>query len=217
MQSLRKIIRFPVFLSILFLLAGCKNWHQYKTGLNFPLNIFAQLKGQLSDGEQQIRIERYLATRAQREMAVISKIETKNTLSGHPSLSVRYIRDYFDGDSLYIYDTADSSCMVLAAKDISPQNFEAFPYTAWWLLISPEVKSEPDSADLKFIAGYKCKKTCIKGGVLWNYEQQPMAIETINNGFLHNEIVTIFVTDTIVQDSLFIRPSGYRRIAPYRE
>lgn len=150
-------------------------------------------------------------------MAVISKIETKKMLSGQPSLSVRYIRDYFDGDSLYIYDTADSSCMVLAAKDISPRNFEAFPYTAWWLLISPEVKSKPDTSDLKIIAGFKCGKSSIKGGLLWNYKQQPMAIEAINNGFLHNENVTIFVTDTIVQDSFFFRPSGYRRIAPYRE
>lgn len=177
---------------------------------------FAEIKGQVSEQNQVNTIRRWLFIGADGRKAAISEVVTVTDLWGHKSSETRFLHEYLYNDSLFVFDSGDSTCFQLAMANAGFPELNLLPYSAWWLFVNPG-KNENIHADTITICGYNCIKKRIDNGFLWTFGDNSMAIESISIGFSRTESITRIVNDTILPKGIFIHPLGYRELIPAGE
>jgi hypothetical protein len=201
--------------------SGCKG-HTASPGEK-NVYVFAEIQGSLFIDGQQSQVNRQLVISPSGNKVVMSAITSFIELSGYKSLieldgyetvRIRHLTEFFDGDSVFSFDAGDSSFVALSVSDAADHSLAALPFSAVWVLNnSPASGSQPDGDTLD-IAGITCYKSPTTDGYLWIDGQQPLAIETANEGRIHNETTLRLVTDTVFPESIFKHPTGFRRIVP---
>ena len=147
-------------------------------------------------------------------IVVNSTLSTPIGISGDKTIAVRYLSEFAEGDSLFSYDSGDSSFLAIALSDITNREIAAFPYSAYWLICNNGISQTTGQSDTMTIAGYHCQKFQSGNGFIWMHGRQPMAFETNFSAGSHYEKVLKFVSDTLLPDDCFKQLPGFRKIAP---
>lgn len=187
---------------------GCTKHSDLSPGYNF-----AEVKGQLSEQNQINTIRRLIFIGTDGRKAAFSEIVTLTDLGGHHSSETRFLHEYLYNDTLFIFDSADSTCIRLALANTGFAELNLLPFSAWWIFTDPG-KSESTSSDTLTICGFNCKKKSIGNGYLWKCADNTMAIETSSEGFSRTESIIRTVSDTILPKGIFVHPLGYRELVP---
>ncbi|NTW24707.1 MAG: hypothetical protein HGA37_08410 [Lentimicrobium sp.] len=183
--------------------------HQLQSG-----NVFAMTEGQISIAGQQTNIARSMWQSKDGHIVVNSALRNFIGDSVDEATTIRYIREYSDGDSIFSYDTSDSSVLVIALSDITNTEISGFPYSAFWLISTGSYTHITDQSDTLTIAGYHCKRFKSGESSVWMHKQQPMAFETTLSQYIRQEKVIKYISDTLLPNDLFKQPPGFRKIAP---
>ena len=176
---------------------------------------FAEIQGQVSEPNQVSKIRRWLFVGQDGSKAVVSEINSITEFSDYKSSVTHYLHEYLYDDSLFVYDSSDSTCISLVLEDVSYMELNLFRLSASWLFFNAG-KSNNTLTDTLTICGYGCKKMRISDGYLWVSGNESMAIETLNLGISHSERITRYVNDTILPEWFLKHPSGYRELTPNR-
>lgn len=147
-------------------------------------------------------------------IVVNSTLSTSIGISGDKTITVRYLSEFADGDSLFSYDTGDSSFLAIALSDITNKEITALPYSAYWLICNSGISETTGQTDTMTIAGYHCQRFLAGKGFVWMHDRQPMAFESSFSAGSHYEKVIKFVPDTLLPAGCFKQPPGFRKIAP---
>lgn len=198
-----------MLISVIFWISCKRQTNAMESGYSF-----AEIQARLTQGNRQLEIRRRMITDPSGLKAVFSEISTFTQLSGFETTTQHLLCEYLVGDSVFIYDSGDSTNITLSVHDIRDVDTDLFPGSAAWLLIYQSVKKTTSKEDTTNIYGLPCRKELIEGGDIWIYDKQPIAIETSRNGFSHSEKVTMFVTDTVFPESHFRHPQGFRKLIP---
>jgi hypothetical protein len=204
-------LKVTILVSILVYIVGCIGCNEQTK--QSPPYKFAEIHGQVSGQNQVNTISRLLFIGPDGRKAVVSEIKSVTALWGHKSAETRFLREYLQNDSLFIFDSGDSTCICLSVADAGFSELNLLPLSASWLFFNP-VESENTKTDTLAICGYSCTKEHIAGGYLWIYGNTTMAIETINQEINHSERITRCVNDTIFPEGIFNHPLGYRKLVP---
>lgn len=176
--------------------------------------IYAESSARLSKGYEQCEIKRKIYIRPTGNNAVFSEILSLNDLAGYSAGRFHYLSEYLEGDSLFMYDSADSASIALSVKDINQQEADILPESAAWMLLRKTGTKRGSYTDTIAVAGYRCHKETTVGGYIWLYEGQPMALQTNRSGNSISEQIVKYVPDTLFPKSRFIQPSGFRKLLP---
>jgi hypothetical protein len=183
--------------------------HQHPSG-----GTFAVAEGQITIAGQQGNIERVMWQSPDGFTVVNSTLTTLIGISGEKKTAARYIREFSDGDSLFSYDTGDSTVLAIALSDITNEEISTLTYSALWLICNGCYTQTADHSDTLTIAGYHCKRFKSGESSVWMYERQPMAFETNSNPVIRHEKVIKFISDTLLPPDFFVQPPGFRKITP---
>lgn len=194
-------------------IGACGRFNEHKNLR--PIYKYAEVKGNVTEGNQINTISRWVFVAQDGSKAVVSEINSVTHFSGQQTSSMRYLREYLHDDSLFIYDSVDSTSIRVALSDPEFKEFNLLPLSASWLLLN-HIKSEKSNTDTLTICGYCSKKEIISTGYLWVSGNLPMAIETLNQGIHHSERIVRCVDDTILPKGVFKQPLGYRELVPTR-
>ena len=206
-------LKVTILVSILVYIVGCIGCNEQTK--QSPPYKFAEIHGQVSGQNQVNTISRLLFIGPDGRKAVVSEIKSVTELWGHKSAETRFLREYLQKDSLFIFDSGDSTCICLSVTDAGFSELNLLPLSASWLLLYTW-ESENALADTLTICGYNCKKMLISNGYLLIYGNTTMGIETLSQGIRHSERITRCVNDTILPEEIFIHPLGYRELVPTR-
>jgi hypothetical protein len=176
--------------------------------------MYAETQARMVINNRESVIKRKLYCSADGVKAVYSDIETTTDISGYKTTGRRTLSEYLIGDSLFIFDSDDSSCMVGTISDFSEANFDFFPLSAAWLLNTKGNDAKPLESDTMTIGGLICRKELLADGSLWKHDNQPMARRANTKNVSYNERVMYCVSDTGFDAKIFMFPIGYSRIVP---
>lgn len=202
-----------VLVFILVFIGGCKGRDEQTK--HSPTYNFAEIQGQISETNQINTLRRWFFVGSDGSKAVVSKINSITDLTGHKSYTTRYLHEYLQNDSLFIFDSGDSTCICLALANAGYMELNRLPLSASWLFFKYH-KSERKLTDTLTICGYCCNKQNITNGYLWVCGNEPMAIETLNQGISRSERIIRCVNDTILHNGFLEHPLGYRELLPNR-
>ncbi len=210
---IHRILKVAILVSVLASIvgsSGCNEQACQNTSCKF-----VEIQGQFSEPNQVSKISRWLFVGSDGSKAVVSEINSITEFSDYKSSVTHYLHEYMHDDSLFVYDSSDSTCISLILEDVSYMELNLFPLSASWLFFNTG-KSDNTLTDTLTICGYGCKKKRIPDGYLWVSGNESMAIETLNQGICHSERISRYVNDTILPDWFLKRPSGYRKLTPNR-
>jgi hypothetical protein len=175
---------------------------------------YAEIHASIIDARREILIKRRIYISPDGDKVVFSEISSETGLAVYKITTSRFVSEYLKNDSIFMYDSGDSTCVVLADSDLAETGIFTFPMSAAWLLYNKVNTSNVIKTDTSTIAGCLSRKELVANGYMWIYGQQPVAIETNKNGNIHSETITRYNADTILSESLFRQPLGFRRLLP---
>lgn len=175
---------------------------------------YAEIQAQVVEVGRESMIKRILYISPDGNKAVFSEIRSESGLSGYKTNTLRFLREYLVMDSVFMYDSGDSTCVALAVTDLAEAEIYSFPFSAVWLLYHKGNTSNSNNTDTSTIAGFLSRKEPLANGYLWIQGDQPVAIELNKNGNIRSERITKYKTDTILSEGLFRQPFGFNRLVP---
>lgn len=175
---------------------------------------YAEIQAQVVEVGRESMIKRRLYISPDGNKAVFSKISSESGLSGYKTTTLRFLSEYREMDSVFMYDSGDSTCVALAVSDLAEAEIYSFPFSAAWLLYYKGNTSNLIKTDTSTIAGCLSYKQHLDDGSIWIHGDQPVAIEINKKGKIHSERITKYKADTILSEGLFRHPFGFSRIVP---
>ena len=179
--------------------------------------MYAEINAHITDGDREYLITRQLFTNSGGEKAALSHIQTISGIADYSSESLRSLYEYLKNDTLFIYDSGDSTCLTLPTNDLTDSDVYNFPASAAWLLWENKSNSMSNGSDTLHIAGCIAQKVPVNNGFIWIWDNQPLAIELSSNVNQRSERVTRLAVDTAINNKIFIQPSGFRQMLPLEE
>jgi len=176
--------------------------------------VYAESQAHIVEAGRESLINRKIYTSPDGIKLVNSDIESEAFLSGIKTTVSRTLAEYLIGDSLFSYDSGDSTFLALSVSDLDDCDLRFFPMSAAWLLRSHESNEKSYQKDTLTIAGYTCKKILTSCGCYWIFGNQPMARMGNTGNCNFDESVIRCSTDTNLDDRLFVQPSGFRKVIP---
>jgi len=179
--------------------------------------MYAEIKAHITDGDREYLITRQLFTNSRGEKAALSHIQTVSGIADYSSGSLRSLYEYLKNDTLFIYDSGDSTCLTLPINDLTESDVYDFPLSAAWLLWENKSNRKSNSSDTLHIAGCIAQKVPVTNGFIWIWDNQPLAIELSCKENMRSERVIRLAVDTAINNKIFIQPSGFRQMLPLEE
>ena len=178
---------------------------------------YAEFQAQVVEVGRESIIKRRLYLSPDGNKAVFSEIRSESGLSGYKTTTLRFLSEYLESDSVFIYDSGDSTCVALAVSDLSEAEIYSIPFSAAWLLYYKGNTSNSIKTDTSTLAGCLSRKQPLADGYLWIHGNQPVAIEINKNGNIRSERIIEYNADTILSEGLFRHPLGFSRLVPSDE
>jgi hypothetical protein len=173
---------------------------------------YAEIHAQVVEVGRESMIKRRLYISPDGNKAVFSEIRSESGLSSYKTTTLRFLSEYREKDSVFMYDSGDSTCVALAVSDLAEAEIYSFPFSAAWLLYYKGNTSDSIKTDTSTFAGYLSRKHTVVDGYIWMHGDQPLAIELNKNGNIRSERITKYKTDTIFSEGLFRHPLGFSRL-----
>jgi len=191
--------------------SGCRpRKQQLITGRNFCI----QTTGSITTRSITYQINRTLCSSASGSMLALTTIRQKSANALDFAQPGRILYEFFEHDSVFSYDSADSTCFALPLNSLALQSLALFPFSAQWL-----VKAYNDPAcgeKIKSPKGTGLPATLYRNGdtTVWLNQMKPVAIQIISKKIRCSEQVVRTITDTSFAPAIFSHPLHYRRLKP---
>jgi len=206
----RTLFAFALLL-ISVLNCGCTGNSSNPNTMSFA---YAEIQAQVVEVGRESLISRKMYISPDGDKVVFSEIISETGLSDYKTTTSRFLGEYLKNDSVFMYDSGDSTCIALAVSDLAEAEIYTFPMSAAWLLYHKVHNSNSIETDTLTIAGCVSRKELVTDGHMWICGHQPIALETNKNGNIHSERLTRYKSDTILNESLFRQPEGFRKMLP---
>ncbi len=206
-----KLCSLVALLLITVVLSCCKENSVSQKNIRFT---YAEVQAHVVEVGRESFISRKMYISPDGKKVVFSEIRSETGFSDYKTTTSRFLSEFLKSDSIFMYDSGDSTCIALAVSDLAQTGINAFPFSAKWLLFYSVNASNSINTDTLTIAGCLSRKDVVANGYIWICGQQPVAIETNIGGTIHSERITKYKPDTILSESIFRQPLGFRRILP---
>jgi hypothetical protein len=203
-----------------FSLISCigESKHSNPENLTFE-NLYIEYKGRIFVDGSFYDISRKLYISEHGNLrAVISQIGQVSEMGSYKLSAARTLYEFRQNDSVFSFDSLDSTLIVLAKSDINNDGNQPSPLSASWLLCDwPEddflLKS--DDSNAKIILGKPCL-TFIKNGQQYLiYQGLPLSVTSTGIGANRFEESLHLVADTVFDSANLKMPAGFRRLVPF--
>lgn len=124
------------------------------------------------------------------------------------------IGEFTDGDSIFYFDSADSTYFVLPDNESSRKALSALRFSGAWLWQTNRKTFRSAVVDSALIAGKMCQKFEGNKQAIWMYATQAFAIERDEYEIQHYERVVNYRPDSLFNHQIFKHPKGFKRIVP---
>lgn len=174
--------------------------------------VYAESRAHIVEAGRESLINRKIYFSPDGIKVVNSDIESKVSLSGIKTSTSRILTEFLIGDSLFIYDSDDSTFLALSVFDDC--DLKILPMSSAWLLRSYECNEKSYLNDTLTIAGYSCKKILTSYGWYWIFGNQPMGRVGNTGNCNFDENIIRCMTDTSLDQRQFVQPPGFRKVVP---
>lgn len=181
-------------------------------------NLYVEYKGRIFvDGSfYDISRKLYIAEHGNRR-AVISQIGQVAEMGSYKLSATRTLSEFRQNDSVFSFDSLDSTLIVLAASDLNNDCNQPSPLSASWLLCDwPEDDFQPksDGAEPKIVLGKPCLTLIKNSQEYLIYQGLPLSVTSTGIGANRFEESVRLVADTVFDSANFKMPTGFRRLIP---
>lgn len=202
-----------------FSLISCIGGNQRSSPENLTFeNLYVEYKGRIFVDGSFFDISRklYIAEHGNCR-AVISQIGQVSEMGSYKLSATRMLYEFRQNDSVFGFDSLDSTLIVLAASDLNSDCNQTSPLSASWLLCDwPEDDFQPksDGSEPKIILGKPCTTLNKNGRQYLIYEGLPLSVTSPGSGANRFEESVRLVADTVIESANFKMPAGFRRLIP---
>lgn len=198
---------------VVFLIAAACRYQAKKTGFTAE-TLYAEYKGSNTAGSITSTIHRklFLTGWGERRL-VISEISRITDMGSFRMSSSRKLTELRINDTLFCFDSADSTFWRISLAEAEKLNEKEFPFSALWLLKSWNIGNTPlipenneTYNDLKKVKSGE-KLITLRG-------ELPISAHSAGPDNICTEELVKIVTDTLLSDELFRLPAGYRLLRP---
>jgi hypothetical protein len=173
---------------------------------------YAEIQGDMHINNKNYTIRRKLfVAKSGFSKVVLSTITDDNINAGKAE---RMIEDYLLNDSVFIYDSADSSLLALSCDELALMDIATFPFSGSWLLKKTAGLRTVEASRCPEIEGYST--TTFRHGIyeLCFLNGQAIGLNGNKKKLIHKEYHSRIVADTLLNEDIFMQPTGFKRIEP---
>ncbi len=179
-----------------------------------PRFLYAQIKGEVLIQTRRYQVDRvFVADDSLNLKMVSSSILIVDDVNGFVSKFSKQIHEYCLGDSLYVFDSSDSSYIVLNNKELQGLRAELLPYSASWIFGNSIPISLPQTVLIDTLwNGLECKQYVVDNFACITFRNHNLALCCEYPQFAQNEDVVKLVSDTVLSPQVFELPTGFRKM-----
>jgi hypothetical protein len=214
LQTFRSIIFnhlfYVVTLAVIFF-TSCQQPDHGKALSKIYGNTYIEFDGVMMQQDVRINTSRKLLSNIEKGRIVfITNISQNTDIAGFSGIKTKTVSEYLIADSLYSYDSSDSSYIAVSLNDLDYPEFDEALFSSFWL---PHVFSAVSvQKDTMIILGNICRKSMLKDYSFWMHDGIRLAGERNRSGSFFQEKATNFVTDTVINPIYFEQPKGFHRM-----
>ncbi len=152
-----------------------------------------------------------------RERAVVSHISRVSDMGRFKINDEQVLSEYKKNDSIYCFDSADSTLMVFSAKALEMDFNRHSQFSATWLLcnwMGADKGQYKELSETKNLLSHSCKIVQLENKEIYLYENIPLGMETKYRNTSYLEHAVFVKTDTLFGQDVFNFPNGYKRLKP---
>lgn|GEM_PF-2759680 len=194
---------------MLLLAAYCDSRNTSRYGNPFG---YAEIQGDMQFNNNNYTLQRKLLINENGCSKVV--LSTITAEKGNAGMAERMIEDYLINDSVFIYDSADSSVLALSCDELALMDIAAFPFSGCWLF---KKTAGLKTVDTSLSSEVKCYGlTAFRDGYYNIYFFHGQAVGLVGNkrNLIHKEYHSRIVEDSIYKEDVFMQPTGFKRINP---
>jgi|GEM_PF-6092454 len=152
-----------------------------------------------------------------RERTVVSHISRVSDMGRFKIKDEQVLSEFKKNDSIYCFDSADSTLMVFSAKALEMDFNRHSQFSATWLLcnwMGADKGQYKELSETKNLLSHSCKIIQFENKEIYLYENIPLGIETKYRNTRYLEQAVTVKTDTLFGHEVFDFPNGYKRLKP---
>lgn len=204
-----------ILLTAIILFSSCNHCKTDNTENQHCDQLFVGFKGELTVNTYQQIIERQLFKNKTSGLAVLQTKISRTTFNKKDLRATKkLIREFVSNDSIYSYDSSDSTYIVISTKNIDLADFDEVLLSSILLL-----QGNSELSDIKQLQTNRnliCNQTVTAKSILsytiWTNNVIPLEIEKTKDGMSYHERAVNYICDTLIDPRIFIQPQGFRKI-----
>ncbi len=199
----------------LILYSACNHNNSSQSKKENCNQLFVLFKGELNVKGYHQFIERQLLKNTSSGMAVLqTKISRASTYTAVTKGTIRLISEYVSNDSLFSYDSSDSTFIAISMKNIDYTDFDEVLLSSILLLQGHSETSDFKQAEMSklLICEQAVTSKTILSYSIWTNNEIPLEIKKIKGEITYRERAIKYVCDTLIDPQIFQQPQGFRRI-----
>jgi hypothetical protein len=176
--------------------------------------LYAHIKGEVYIHSRRYQVDRvFMADDSLGLRLVSSSIVVVDDVDGFVSRFSKQILEYCLGDSLYVFDSSDSSYIVMNVKELQGLRAELLPYSASWIF-GNGIPINLSGAVLNDTLwnGLECKQYVLANFACITFRNHNLSLHCEYPQFVQNEDVVKLVSDTLLSPELFALPKGFMKM-----
>lgn len=213
------LFAYASLVAILLLTSGCGLGKQKHAVAGAKRYLYAKIKGEMLVQGRKYRVDRvFLADDSLGVKMVSSYIVAVENIEGYATEFAKQLNEFCHNDSLYVFDSSDSTLMTLRLDEFQSLGIKLLPYSASWIFgcSITEQQTSPVVVDTSCF-GLPCKHY-INGNLEHIiYGSHNLTFRCELPYCTQNEYVIKLVTDTVIPPEAFLRPKGFRVIQYARQ
>lgn len=202
------------FLAFAILVAACGSGKPDGLQNGKPRYLYAQIKGELQVQSRIYQVDRvFVADDSLGIKLVSSKIIVVNDVNGFVTKFSKQLIEYSFGDSLYVFDSSDSSFIALNLMELQGLRTQLLPYSASWIFDNSLAHNLSNDIQIDTIwHGLECKYSAVDNLSCIAYRNYNLSLQCHDSQFTQNEALVKLVADTVLVPEVFALPQGFKKM-----
>lgn len=201
-------------LAVAILASACGLGKQGGLANGEPRYLYAQIKGEVREQSRTYQVDRVLVVDNSLGFKMVSSsIMVVEDVNGLESKFSKQLYEYCIDDSLFVFDTSDSSYLVLNTVELQEFRSELLPYSASWVFDKSQRlnKFEVTKTDTVWY-GLACMQYDMNDFNCIAFKDYNLAIHSTNLQLTQNEDVIKITLDTVLAPEVFVPPQGFTKM-----
>ena len=179
-----------------------------------PRYLYAQIKGELQVQSRIYKVDRvFVADDSLKLKMVVSSITVVDDVNGFVNRFSKQLYEYCFGDSLYVFDSSDSSFIALNLMELQGLRTQLLPYSASWIFDNSLAHNLSNDNPIDTIwHGLECKYSAVDNLSSITFRDYNLTLQCHDSQFTQNEALVKMVVDTVLVPEVFTLPLGFKKM-----